>query len=83
MADANDPSGGRTRREFLQALGAAVGGVVVSGAGVGGAFGAQPPGHGPGTAAIPSGYEFFRVLTNERLLGWPGRPLNAPSKTPS
>lgn len=74
MADANDLTGGRTRREFLQALGAAVGGVVVSGAGAAG-FGSQiPPGQRLGTATIPSAYAFYRVLTTESLLPWPGNP---------
>lgn len=74
MADTNNPTGARTRREFLQALGAAVGGVVVSGAGAAG-FGAQmPPGQRFGAAAVPSGYTFYRLLTTERLLPWPGNP---------
>ena len=74
MAGENNPNNGRTRREFLQALGAAVGGVVVSGAGAAG-FGSQiPPGQRFGTAAIPSGYTFYRVLSTERLLPWPGNP---------
>ena len=72
--DANDPKGARTRRQFLQALGAAVGGVVVSGAGAAG-FGSQiPPGQRVGITAIPSGYTFYRVLSTERLLPWPGNP---------
>jgi hypothetical protein len=74
MADAGDLTNGLTRRRFLQALGAAVGGAVVSGAGAG-EFGSQiPPGKRLGTATIPSGYAFYRVLSTERLLPWPGNP---------
>ena len=74
MADENNPTGRRTRREFLQALGAAMGGVVVSGAGAAG-FGSQiPPGQRLGAAAIPSGYAFYRVLSTETLVPWPGNP---------
>ena len=74
MADANDLTGGRTRRQFLQALGAAVGGVAVSGAGAAG-FGSQlPPGQRSGATVIPGSYAFYRVLTTERLLPWPGNP---------
>src|SRR4051812_50090289 len=74
MADAKNLMGGRTRRRFLQALGAAVGGVAVSGAGAAG-FGSQlPPGKQPGITAIPNGYAFYRVLSTEALLPWPGNP---------
>ena len=76
MADENNDNatGGHTRRQFLQALGAAVGGVAVSGAGAAG-FGSQPPpGQHSGTAAIPSSYAFYRVLSTEHLLPWPGNP---------
>ena len=65
MADENNDNatGGRTRRQFLQALGAAVGGVAVSGAGAAG-FGSQPPpGQRAGIAAIPNSYAFYRVLS--------------------
>src|SRR5262245_12690815 len=72
MAGVNDPTGGPSRRQFLQALGAALGGVALSGAGVGGSQ--TPPGQGSGAASIPSGYAFYRVLTTERLLPWPGNP---------
>ena len=74
MADENNLTGGRTRRQFLQALGAAVGGVAMSGAGAAG-FGSQvPPGQRSGTAVIPGGYAFYRVLSTESLLPWPGQP---------
>src|ERR1700675_3835893 len=74
MADANNLNGGHTRRQFLQALGAAVGGVVVSGAGAA-EFGSQiPPGQRLGPGAIPNGYAFYRVLSTERLEAWPGNP---------
>src|SRR5215475_9864836 len=72
MAGVDDPTGGRTRRQFLQALGAAMGGVALSGAGAAGSQ--PPPGQGSGTATLPSGYAFFRVLTTESLLPWPGNP---------
>ena len=75
MVGVNDPTGGTTRRQFLQALGSALGGVVLSGAGVADALGSQiPPGQGSGTASIPSGYAFYRVLTTESLMPWPGSP---------
>jgi len=74
MTDENNLPGGRTRRQFLQALGAAVDGVAVSGAGAAG-FGSQlPPGQRSGTTAIPNSYAFYRVLSTERLLPWPGNP---------
>jgi len=74
MADEDNRTGGPTRRQFLRALGAAVGGVAISGAGAAG-FGAQmPPGQRSATAAVPSGYLFYQVLTTERLLPWPGNP---------
>jgi hypothetical protein len=66
---------GPTRRQFLQALGAALGGVALSGAGVEDALGKQTsPGDGSGTADIPSGYAFYRVLTTQSFLPWPGNP---------
>ena len=74
MADEKNGTGDATRRQFLQALGAAIGGVAISGAGAAG-FGAQiPPGQRSATATIPSGYLFYQVLTTERLLPWPGNP---------
>ena len=46
----------------------------MSGAGAAG-FGSQiPPGQGSATGTIPSGYAFYRVLTTESLLPWPGNP---------
>ncbi len=74
MVGVNDPTGGPTRRQFLQALGSALGGVVLSGAGVADALGSQIPGQGSGTASIPNGYAFYRVLTTESLMPWPGNP---------
>src|SRR5262245_38355858 len=72
MAGEDDRTGGPSRREFLQALGAALGGVALSGAGVAGAQ--TPPGQGSGIANIPSGDALFRGLTTESLLPWPGNP---------
>jgi hypothetical protein len=75
MAGVDDPTGGPTRRQFLQALGSALGGVVLSGAGITDALGAQiPPGQASGTASIPNGYAFYRVVTTESLVPWPGNP---------
>lgn len=74
MANANNPNDGRTRREFLQALGAAVGGVVLTGAGAARSGAQIPPGQRPGTAVLPNGYVFYRLLSTESLLPWPGNP---------
>jgi hypothetical protein len=74
MADTDNLNGGRSRRKFLQALGAAVGGVAVSGAGATGFGSNLPPGQRTGPTVIPSSYAFYRVLSTEHLLPWPGNP---------
>src|SRR5690348_7994953 len=75
MPSLNELTGGPTRRQFLLALGAALGGVVLSGAVDADAVGAQiPPGQGSGTASVPNGYAFYRVMTTESLVPWPGNP---------
>jgi hypothetical protein len=75
MTADNGSTFGSTRRQFIQSLGAAVGGVVLTGVGVGEALGAPaPPGQTSGLAAIPSGYAFYRIWTANNGAPTPGNP---------